>query len=313
VRDIRVQSWSELNECLYAHSWNPALKRFRSRYAFRGQPFAEDLCSGLIRMGGATERIEGAMLRTFIKYARREGEYESIWDWLAVAQHHGLPTRLVDWTFSPFVALHFATNTVHARGDAVVWCVDYAATHRLLPRRLRELLEAEDAEVFTADMFARVAGSLRAFDRLTKTPLVAFFEPPSLDQRIVNQSALFSLMSSPTARLDAWLNQHPELSRRVVIPWRLRCEIRDKLDQANVTERVLFPGLDGLSAYLRRYYGPSPILDTAEEPQADLHSEPGVLPEESGARRLPSAALRRRSGPPKRTPARERNPTVSDR
>ena len=87
-------------------------------------------------------------------------------------------------------------------------------------------------------------------------PFVVLLEPTSIDERIVNQFALFSLMSSPTARLDVWLKQHPELARRVVVPASLKCEVRDKLDQANITERVLFPGLDGLSRWLRRYYGP---------------------------------------------------------
>ncbi len=95
----------------------------------------------------------------------------------------------------------------------------------------------------------------------TSTPalsptFVVFLEPPSLDERIVNQFALFSLMSSPTARLHEWLEERPELCRRIVIPAAVKWEVRDKLDQANMTERVLFPGLDGLSRWLKRYYRP---------------------------------------------------------
>ena len=85
---------------------------------------------------------------------------------------------------------------------------------------------------------------------------VLFLEPPSLNERIVNQYALFSLMSRPETRLDDWLESRPQLSRRLVIPAELKWEVRDKLDQANITERVLFPGLDGLSRWLTRYYAP---------------------------------------------------------
>jgi hypothetical protein len=61
-------------------------------------------------------------------------------------------------------------------------------------------------------------------------------------------------MSSAGGVLHDWLDEHPEVYRKVVIPARMKWEVRDKLDQANVSERVLFPGLDGLSAWLRRYY-----------------------------------------------------------
>ena len=54
-------------------------------------------------------------------------------------------------------------------------------------------------------------------------------------------------MSSADARLDDWLEQRREPARRIVIPAELKWEVRDKLDQANITERVLFPGLDGLA------------------------------------------------------------------
>jgi hypothetical protein len=77
-----------------------------------------------------------------------------------------------------------------------------------------------------------------------------------MDDRIVNQFALFSMMTDSVARLDQWLRHAPGCWRQVIIPAHLKWEIRDKLDQANITERVLFPGLDGLSQWLKRHYSP---------------------------------------------------------
>lgn len=255
----RVGSWDELNARLYERSWNASLRRFRSPFAFRGMDdAARGLETSLMRLGGDARALERALLRTFRKYARRHVEFDDrIWSWLAVAQHHGLPTRLLDWTFSPYVAVHFATADPERFGaDGVVWCVDYRETNALLPERLRAVLAAERADVFTAEMLARAASGLDEFDELAERPFVTFFEPPSMNDRLVNQYALLSLTSSPVLRLDRWLEGHPGTSVRLVIPAELKWEVRDKLDQANITERVLFPGLDGLSAWLRRYYTP---------------------------------------------------------
>ena len=258
----RAASWTELVEQLYADSWSRDLQRFRSPFAFRGLSLADhELSNRLIRLAAGridVSKLELALVRNFRKYAHAQtaAAVDSIWHWLALGQHHGLPTRLVDWTYSPFVALHFATvDPLGFDRDGVVWCVNFVEANRLLPSKLKTILEEEHSDTFTVEMLNGFP-SLRAFDALGREPFVIFMEPPSLDTRILNQFALFSLMPSAAARLDHWLEEHTALYRRVVVPAELKWEIRDKLDQANINERTLFPGLDGLSRWLERYYYP---------------------------------------------------------
>jgi hypothetical protein len=259
VEEIRVSSWGELQERLFADAWHPELRRFRSDFAYRGRnDVDEDLRTSLLRLGGEPASIELHLLRNFRKYAQREDvPFDSVWNWLALAQHHGLPTRLLDWTYSPYVAAHFATSRLEFFDrDGVVWMVDYVRAQEEAPRRLCEVLGEQGMNVFTAELLEDAAGGLRALAGLAGDDYVLFLEPPSLNERIVNQYALFSLMSRPEARLDEWLESRPQLARRLVIPAALKWEVRDKLDQANISERVLFPGLDGLSRWLARYYAP---------------------------------------------------------
>src|SRR5882724_2508387 len=256
--EIRVSSWSELHERLFGDSWNEELGRYRSNFAFRGRwDAAENLVTSLTRLGGEASTLERHLLRNFRKYAASDAvPVDSSWNWLPLAQHHGLPTRLLDWTYSPDVALHFATAKREAFDrDGAVWMVDYVRAHQEAPRKLRQCLEAEGANVFTTEMLGTVAGDLAEFDRVGED-FVVFVEPPSFDERIVNQYALFSLMAGARSSLDNLLERHPELVRRIVIAAELKWEVRDKLDQANITERVLFPGLDGLSRWVARYYAP---------------------------------------------------------
>ena len=257
-----MKSWLDVVDALYEGSWRHDLQRFRSPFAFRGSSRVDHtLASSLARLsrpGIDVHRLELALLRNFRKYAHQQGAAaDSIWDWLALGQHRGLPTRLLDWTYSPLVALHFATQNPDEFGeDGIVWCVNFVEANKRLPRRLRRILEQEGSDTLTVEMLGGFE-TLRDFDALSREPFVVFVEPPAVDARMLNQLALFSLMSTPTATLDDWLRDHPELWRRVVVPARLKWEIRDKLDQANINERIIFPGLDGISRWLTRYYTPT--------------------------------------------------------
>jgi hypothetical protein len=258
--DHIVQSWAELCEEVYHDSWKPRLSRYRSDFAFRG--LSDDsyvLKNSFLRTCGDRPELEYHLLRNFRKYSiSKDAQLDaSFWRSLVMAQHHGLPTRLVDWTYSPYIAMHFATaNTEKFHLDGVIWQVDFVKINRLVSEPLNRMLCEEKCNAFTVEMLEENIMSLSDMDKKLGKDQVIFFEPPSIDQRIVNQYAFFSVMTEPTATLDDWLLKHPDLYRRIIIPKELKWEVRDKLDQANITERVLFPGLDGLAKWLKRHYTP---------------------------------------------------------
>jgi hypothetical protein len=111
-----------------------------------------------------------------------------------------------------------------------------------------------------------------------------FLEPPSLDDRIVNQAAFLSVTAPAGASAEECLRRLPRgACLKVVIPASVKLEIRDKLDMLNITERMIYPGLDGLSMWLKRYYSPLNIfaieLPGGGETEVALveHAEDGVL------------------------------------
>lgn len=275
--DLRISSWNQLQDQLFKGSWNDSLQRYRSPFAFRGlSDSSYRLQTSLKRLEGPYWQLERHLLRNFRKYAQLEArELGSFWHLLSIAQHHGLPTRLLDWTYSPYIALHFATaNLDRFDTDGVIWVVDYQKAHNHLPPSLKNLLRSEGAQAFTVELlnalqphyqqhapdesvFQEFVETLAEFDALgSEEEFLLFFEPPSMSERIVNQFALFSVMPNARRNVDDWLEVNAELYRRIIIPASLKWECRDKLDQCNITERVLFPGLDGLSSWLRRQYSP---------------------------------------------------------
>ncbi|OUJ75283.1 FRG domain-containing protein [Hymenobacter crusticola] len=257
LNDFHVRSWEELQHVLFRDTWDGRIGRYRSPFVYRGlRSHTYTLTTSLVRLGGDFALLEHHLLRNFRKYARHAADSEtSIWNWLALAQHHGLPTRLLDWTYSPYVALHFATDDLEAyHEDGVIWALNYVKAAESLPSPLREAIRQEGSNVFTPEILEPVCPTLRDLAQMQPEPFVLFLEPPSLDERIVHQYALFALMSTADTHLHDWLKEHPDLYFRIIIPASLKWEVRDKLDQANITERVLFPGLGGLSRWLHRHY-----------------------------------------------------------
>jgi len=257
-----VTSWHELDEAITDPSFGRHTEHARPTLVFRGLARASYTnTSSLARLSGDYAAVERHLMRNFRKYAHQEAPGPTEWDWMALGQHHGLPTRLLDWTFSPLVALHFATAS-WISDDALLWSVDVAAVHRSLPAALREPLDREGSLLFTTGLLAEHAPGLEELDALREDePFALFFEPPTLDARIANQAAVLSLVADPTTHMHDWLAAHAGTCRAWRIPAELKTEIRDRLDQANVNERVLLPGLDGLAAWLRRYYSPESVVD----------------------------------------------------
>jgi hypothetical protein len=255
---LEPQNWTELQEVLFHDAYNSKIDRIRSPYIYRGlSNFDYPLQTSLNRLGGDFKMLEFHLLRNFKKYSHQPDVINNTdWDWLALAQHHGLPTRLLDWTYSPYVALHFVTSELEKFDkDGIIWALKYESLIDYLPEKLSCELKRVGSNSFTSSMLQNVYKNLSELSGEDAEFAVAF-ESPSLDTRIVNQFAIFTFMSHSASMLDVWLKDKPELYFRIRIPASMKWEVRDKLDQVNINERVLFPGFDGLSKWLKRHYSP---------------------------------------------------------
>lgn len=258
----RISTIEDVMVMIAEQNFDPAIDRYRSSFLYRGLPNESyGLLTTLQRnCKNKQAMVENSILRNFAKYAVSEDSLinESVWRQMVIGQHHGLPTRLLDWSYSPLVALHFAISGEDMKNmedhDCAVWKIDIDEIHRLLPSTYQKILREENAHLFTIPMLEQVAESLEKYDVDMKDQSLVLLEPPSIDQRIINQYSYFSVMPQGITCMEAFLADNTKRTMRYIITKELRWQVRDLLDNNNINERIMYPGLDGLTAWMKRHY-----------------------------------------------------------
>lgn len=83
---------------------------------------------------------------------------------------------------------------------------------------------------------------------------MVLIEPPSIDQRIINQYSYFSIIPSEMDNIENYLESKTVNTTKYIIDKSLKWRVRDMLDQMNINERIAYPGLDGLTMWIKRHY-----------------------------------------------------------
>lgn len=262
---ITIKHIKNINDLYYILSdqkYYAGLERYRSPFLYRGLPNESySLATSLQRNCKHKQSdVELPILRNFTKYSAIADLRlnESVWRQMTLGQHHGLPTRLLDWTYSPLMGLHFSTSGENmeemGRHNCVLWKIDIEEFNNLLPHRYHKKLQDEQANLFTIEMLSSVVNTIAQYDTDMKQDSMVLLEPPSIDDRIVNQYSYFSIVPAMIDNIEAFLNTKTSHTVKYIIDKDLRWRIRDMLDQMNINERIAYPGLDGISAWIKRRY-----------------------------------------------------------
>ena len=122
-KTITLSSWDEIHTYASRRGW---LFRGERTTAWQPKTSLERCCDRLGVKPKMRRTIEGRITREFRRayhqFAPRVPDLESIVEWLSIMQHHGAPTRLLDFTYSVYVAAYFAVE--EADSDSVVWALD---------------------------------------------------------------------------------------------------------------------------------------------------------------------------------------------
>jgi hypothetical protein len=159
---------------------------------------------------------------------------------LALMQHHGAATRLLDFTKSPFVAAFFALE--NAVEDVTVFALNTPALWHAAP--------AFDPSLTRSKIDPRVPGQFEQYFAINQLPVLWFGEPSEMDSRLVAQSGLFvvpGVLDQPLERILDGYGGSERFLTQFILPLGMRDEAMRALYRMNVTYATLFPDLDGLA------------------------------------------------------------------
>ena len=200
---------------------------------------------------------------------------KSILSWLALMQHFGIPTRLIDVTRSPFVALYFAVNDWRDAHDGAVWAISPHKIHENTFHRLSSLkfpFALTDSNYNFSQMpdFLKDAYFREAF-MTDKYPILSILGPEQMNPRINAQQGAFLVRGQSSTSTEQTLvdlihdqshldpreremlkrNKIDMTVRRIIVPQKFKKKILIQLHRMNIHAGTLFPGLEGASIAIR--------------------------------------------------------------
>lgn len=206
-----------------------------SELLFRGQRTDQKLLPKLARLklNGEIKKIEELMLDEFKRASLPLAEFEpqSNWDWLALAQHHGLPTRLLDWTYSALIALWFTVQKAPKDNkDGVVWVLKSEVSDFRNTKKFDDPLENKATKIFRSRVVSkRISAQAGAFTA----------------HRIRKEGDIIQLEANATFR---------DKLTKLIIPPESFSSIRGSLKMMGVNHSTVFPDIDGLCQHLERRF-----------------------------------------------------------
>jgi hypothetical protein len=186
------------------------------------------------------ERILRIFKRKAHNFLARLPGQDDDFEWLALMQHHGAPTRLLDLTWSPYVAAFFALE--RASGDAAVWAINPAQVGAMQGQLPLFPVDTDPTRQF------------RSFFLRQEVSFVWVGEPQAMNRRLTAQSGTFAIPGNLNQSLEDILGGYPDprntLVKFVLPADKIRKRGLRELYRMKITRESLFPDLDGLARSL---------------------------------------------------------------
>jgi hypothetical protein len=250
-KEITVKSWAFFDESIEELGYRQCL--------FRGQADSTwGLRTSLDRSFKTNQEIilsakgkkrsfakidhEKFLIKSFQKYANMYLKFlppdEKKLEWLAIMQHYGAPTRLLDVTLSPHVATFFALES--GTGDSSIFVIRHT--------------ELQENNKFFISKENYIEMQYAIFDNNER--IVSVFNPEYGNERLFMQQGLFLIPSNIDLPLHILLKDYQDFADndvciKYIIPAKLRLSGLERLKSMNITSATLFPGIDGFSKSLK--------------------------------------------------------------